>query len=230
MRRMLGVEFWAVMLVTAVIGCGDSESKPEANADGSQPGGPTTLSVGQTDPADRTEKQPPIDVLHPKVRFETSAGAFVVELDAEAAPLTVDNFLAYVDSGQYDGTIFHQVYDQYIVLGGGYTQDMQPIQTRTPIRNEAHNGLSNRRGTIAMARAPDVIDSASSQFFINLGDNAALDHRGRTVQDYGYCVFGQVIEGMEVLDQIGSAPVTNEGDFESIPAQPIVIRTARRVP
>jgi cyclophilin family peptidyl-prolyl cis-trans isomerase len=116
-----------------------------------------------------------------------------------------------------------------MVLGGGFTADLLEKPGLTPVRNEAHNGLSNKRGTIAMARQFDTIDSSTCQFFINLSDNTALDHKSRTVEDYGYCVFGRVIEGMEVVDRIGKMPVHDKSGFEMTPSQPVVIKSAKRI-
>ncbi len=152
-----------------------------------------------------------------------------MELDPQHAPLSVQNFLSYVESGHYDKTIFHQVVDGYIALGGGFTAELLEKPVQTPIRNEAHNGLTNKRGTIAMARQFDVIDSSTCQFFINLGDNTALDHKGRTVEEYGYCVFGHVSEGLDVVEKIGKTPVRDLEGFEATPQQAVVIKTARRV-
>jgi cyclophilin family peptidyl-prolyl cis-trans isomerase len=167
--------------------------------------------------------------LHPTVQFRTSIGSFIVKLDAERAPLTVDNFISYVNAGQYNGTIFHQVYDGFIVLGGGYDAEFNQRPTQSAVRNEAHNGLTNRRGTIAMARQADAIDSAASQFFINLADNATLNHTGDSAEQYGYCVFGEVLDGMDVIERIGKGQVRSTAQFENVPVQPIVIEMAQVV-
>jgi cyclophilin family peptidyl-prolyl cis-trans isomerase len=168
--------------------------------------------------------------LHPTVQVRTSAGDFTLELDAVNSPLTVDNFLAYVNAGQYNGTIFHQVYDGFIALGGGYDAKFKERPTQPPIRNEAHNGLKNTRGTIAMARQSDSIDSAACQFFINLDDNASLDFTGPQADQYGYCVFGKVTAGMDVIDQIGKTPVHSTPQFENVPVKPVVIESVRCLP
>ena len=152
-------------------------------------------------------QKPPSDPQHPVVLIETSLGNITVRLDAEKAPLTVDNFLSYVNAGHYDQTIVHQVYKGQGFLAGGYGTNLVEKPGRTPIRNEAHNGLKNRRGTIAMVRLPDAIDSATCQFFINVADNPALDYKDRTPEGYGYCVFGKVTDGMDVVDKIGNAQV-----------------------
>ncbi len=160
----------------------------------------------------------------PVVRLVTSMGTITLELDREHAPITVDNFLRYVKDGHYDGTIFHRVIDGFMIQGGGFTPDMKQKPTRPPIRNEAHNGLSNTRGTIAMART-NVVDSATSQFFINVVDNSAiLDYKGP--EQYGYAVFGRVIEGMEVVDAIKAVPTTTFGMHRDVPVTPVVIQSA----
>ena len=154
-----------------------------------------------------------------------------MRLDGEKAPLTAENFRNYVGRGHYDLTIFHQVIKTpvQIVLGGGYTADFKPKAPLTPIRNEADNGLKNHRGTIAMARLPNDMDSATCQFFINVADNDVLNYKSRTAAGYGYCVFGQVTEGMDVVDRIAHAAVHNSGNFVDTPVEPIVIRSIRQV-
>ncbi len=171
------------------------------------------------------------DTQHPVYEFETSQGRFSVRLDAEKAPLTVENFSNYVARGQYDLTIFHQVLRDplQIVLGGGYTADLKEKSPLTPIRNEAHNGLKNRRGTIAMARRPDHQDSATCQFFINIADNDVLNFKARTPEGYGYCVFGEVTEGMDVVDRIAKIPVCDKDQFRNLPVETVVIKSVRQV-
>jgi cyclophilin family peptidyl-prolyl cis-trans isomerase len=171
------------------------------------------------------------DLLHPSYEVETNQGKFVVRLDAEKAPLTVDNFRNYAARGHYDLTIFHQVFkgSVQIVLGGGYTADLKEKASRTPIRNEAHNGLKNRRGTIAMARRPDDEDSATCQFFINVADNSSLDFKARSHEGYGYCVFGEVTEGMDVIDRIAKTPVHDTEKFIALPVETVVIKSVRQV-
>ncbi len=158
------------------------------------------------------------------VIIETSMGEIHVELDAEKAPITVENFLAYVDDGYYDGTIFHRVIPNFMIQGGGMLEDMSQKQTRDPIKNEADNGLGNDRGTLAMART-QVVDSATSQFFINLRDNAFLNHGGR---DFGYAVFGRVTEGMDVVDKIAGVATGNHGHHGDVPLEPVHLVSVRR--
>jgi cyclophilin family peptidyl-prolyl cis-trans isomerase len=162
------------------------------------------------------------------VVIETSYGDITLELDDEKAPQSVANFLAYVDSQHYTDTIFHRVIKDFMIQGGNFTVDMTSKKTRTPIKNEAANGLRNLRGTIAMART-SVVDSATSQFFINLKDNGFLDYRNRTPQGYGYAVFGKVIAGMDVVDKIGSVRTHTFRNFSDVPVEPVVIRSIRRI-
>lgn len=158
------------------------------------------------------------------VVFSTTLGEVTIELYPEKAPITVENFLAYVDAGFYDGTIFHRVVPGFVIQGGGFTESMEQKSTRPPIKNEADNGLKNERGSLSMARTRDV-NSATSQFFINLIDNAFLDHGTR---DFGYAVFARVVVGMDVIDKIGAVRTSNRGMYQNVPVQPVVIQSARR--
>ncbi|MEN8687834.1 MAG: peptidylprolyl isomerase [Desulfuromonadales bacterium] len=161
------------------------------------------------------------------VIIETSYGDITVELNDEKAPQSVTNFLAYVDNQHYTETIFHRVIKDFMIQGGNFTAEMTPKKTRAPIKNEAANGLRNLRGTIAMART-SVVDSATSQFFINLKDNGFLDHKNSSPQGYGYAVFGKVVKGMDVVDKIGSTRTNNVGRFRDVPMEPVVIHSIRR--
>ncbi len=156
-------------------------------------------------------------------RIETNLGTISLVLDEAKAPETVRNFVAYAKSGHYDGTIFHRVIDGFMIQGGGFTKEMNQKPTGEPIRNEAMNGLKNLRGTIAMARTM-VVDSATSQFFINLVDNDFLDFVSPTPQGFGYAVFGQVVDGMEIVDKIAKVQTRNAGMHQNVPVDPIVIR------
>jgi cyclophilin family peptidyl-prolyl cis-trans isomerase len=158
-----------------------------------------------------------------KVKLETSMGDIVVELDAKAAPVTVDNFLGYVQEGFYNGTIFHRVILNFMIQGGGFTPDMKQKQTRRPIVNEANNGLKNGRGAIAMARTNDP-DSATSQFFINHKSNDFLNYSGP--DNPGYAVFGKVVEGMDVVDKIAVVKTTEKLSHKDVPVEPVVIKSA----
>jgi cyclophilin family peptidyl-prolyl cis-trans isomerase len=159
------------------------------------------------------------------IRFETSHGAFTVELFPKEAPVTVENFLKYVDDGFFDGTIFHRIVPGFVIQGGGLTADFANKKTRAPIRNEASNGLKNTRGSLSMARTSDI-NSATSQFFVNLKDNGFLDHGPR---DYGYAVFGRVTEGMEVIDEIARLGTGTRKGYQDAPLEDVVIVSARRL-
>jgi peptidyl-prolyl cis-trans isomerase B (cyclophilin B) len=161
----------------------------------------------------------------PRVRLETGKGYIVLELNPAAAPATVANFLTYVKDGFYDGTIFHRVIKGFMIQGGGFTPDLQQKQTREPVRNEADNGLANRRGTVAMARTPDP-HSATSQFFINTVDNEFLNFRDKSVQGWGYTVFGRVVEGMETVDAIAAVPTGAARIGRDVPVEPVIIKQA----
>ncbi|APQ10763.1 peptidylprolyl isomerase [Pseudomonas oryzihabitans] len=162
---------------------------------------------------------------NPHVLISTNKGDIEVELNADKAPVSTANFLAYVDSGFYKGTLFHRVIPGFMIQGGGYTRDMQEKRTKAPIKNEADNGLKNLRGTLAMARTSDV-NSATSQFFINVENNAFLDHGSR---DFGYAVFGKVVRGMEVVDQIAGVQTIRQGMLRDIPREPVIILAAKRL-
>ena len=168
----------------------------------------------------------PANPANPVVVLETSLGDIVIELRQDRAPVSVQNFLAYAKSGHYDGTIFHRVLKGFMIQGGGYTPDMESKPTRPPIRNEATNGLRNMRGTVAMARSA-AVRSATAEFFINVEDNSQLNHRGITPDQYGYAVFGRVLEGMDVVDKIAAVPVRPADGHEALPVQPVVIKRVR---
>lgn len=156
----------------------------------------------------------------PKVEMQTSLGRIVIELDDAKAPGSTKNFLAYVQDGFYNGTVFHRVIPNFMIQGGGFTADMTQKPTKAPIQNEAKNGLKNARGTIAMARTQDP-HSATAQFFINVKDNGFLDHPGQ--DGWGYCVFGKVIEGMDVVDAIVAVPTANKRGHQNVPVEPVLI-------
>lgn len=164
-----------------------------------------------------------------KATIETSMGSITLELDDAKAPVTVANFLDYAKSGHYDGTIFHRVIDGFMIQGGGFTKAMDQKPTKAPIKNEAVNGLLNKRGTIAMARTM-VVDSATSQFFINLVDNDFLNFRAPTPQFFGYAVFGKVTDGMDVVDKIAKVKTGNSGMHQNVPEEPVVIKKVHVLP
>jgi cyclophilin family peptidyl-prolyl cis-trans isomerase len=162
------------------------------------------------------------DERNPMITIKTNHGEIQAELYADKAPESVQNFLQYAQDGHYNGTIFHRVISGFMIQGGGFTRDFQQKATRAPIRNEAANGLKNERGTLAMARTSDI-HSATSQFFINTVDNGFLDHRNNSAQGFGYCVFGKVTKGLDVVDKIGAVPTGNHGSFQDVPTTPVEI-------
>jgi len=197
----LTAALFACALFLGIAGC--SASKP----------GRQTVS---TDPA---PGQPP----NPRVLIETGKGSITVELFPGNAPQSTQNFLDYVNTGFYDGLVFHRVIPGFMIQGGGMTPDLAEKPTRAPIPNEADNGLKNLRGTLAMARTMDP-HSASSQFFINVADNYALNHRGQSVEGWGYAVFGRVVDGMDVVDAIVAVPRGRRGPHDDVPVEPVVMR------
>jgi cyclophilin family peptidyl-prolyl cis-trans isomerase len=211
------------MVLIAVCGCNKGDGGAAVTA--AVAGGPEA-GAALTTPPEAVD-----DESHrPVVKFDTTLGAITVELDSEHAPITVKNFLWYANNGSYQQTIIHQVIPGYVAVGGGYDQQLKERPTHIEIRNEADNGLKNKKGTLAMARRPNVIDSSTSQFFFNLADNAHLDQRGRnTAEEFGYCVFGKVIDGQEALDRISAAAVADQPKFPSTPATPIVVKSVTRV-
>lgn len=209
-----------IALSAATFGCG-GDSTPAT----------TSGSSGSTAPAAAPARPKPINIEHPVVRIETNLGTLTLELDGVNAPGTVQNFLNYATEGFYDNTLVHYVAPGKMIVAGGYSTDRQPKTARTSIRNEAHNGLKNVRGTIAMARDPTLIDSATSQFFINLEDAPHRDHQGDTADQYGYCVFGEVTDGLEIADKIAGSSSTNlAGDLQQTPDPSVIITSIRVVP
>lgn len=162
----------------------------------------------------------------PYVEFETTMGNIVIELNIDKAPKTVENFISYVKSGHYDGTIFHRVIDGFMIQGGGMDANMNEKSTKAPIQNEANNGLTNDIGTIAMARTSDP-HSATAQFFINVKDNSFLNHSSPTMHGWGYAVFGKVTEGMDVVNKIKGVPTGKYGFHADVPTTPVVILNAK---
>jgi len=218
-----------------------TEASPEAKPAAINGSGAAGQNASSSTAQSKDKKpSPAADPFHPVVEIQTSLGNIVVELDASQAPLTVDNFLRYVDSGHYDQTIFHQVLRDYVVMAGAYTADLVEKKAHPSIRNEAQRcGLKNVAGTIAMVRKPDAPDSATCQFFINLTDNQNLDYRGPNADEYGYCPFGKITSGMEVVRKIAEAEVTDKtvdvpgktekAEFERLPKQSVVLQSVRRL-
>ena len=162
------------------------------------------------------------------IKLHTNYGDITLELDSKKAPITVQNFIDYVNSGHYDNTIFHRVIDGFMIQGGGFEPGLVQKQTRAPIRNEAANGLKNDKYTVAMARTSDV-DSATAQFFINVADNDFLNHSSPTPQGFGYCVFGKVVEGMDVVDKIKKVRTGNRGGHQNVPLENVLLEKAEVV-
>lgn len=181
------------------------------------------IAVAAEAPAPEAEQAKETDM----VIIKTSLGDIKVKLAADKAPLTVANFLAYADAGHYDGTIFHRVIDGFMIQGGGFDAQMSQKPTRAPIKNEAANGLQNKRGTLAMARTA-VVDSATSQFFINVKDNGFLDFRAPNPQGFGYCVFGEVVAGMDVVDQIKGVRTGVKAGMSDVPLETVSILSVKR--
>jgi cyclophilin family peptidyl-prolyl cis-trans isomerase len=203
----------AASLIAAVAGCDRQRSSGDS------------ATVGKTA---ETSPRAKLDPEHPVVQIETNLGEITVRLDAVRAPGTVRNFLNYANSGFYDDTIVHYIDPDKMIVAGGYTADRTLKPPHPPIRNEAHNGLKNRRGTIAMARDAALIDSATSQFFINLADAPQRDYQGDTADEYGYCVFGEVTAGLEVAERISQSPTTDlGGDLAQTPDPSVVIKSIR---
>lgn len=222
MRSLFEPRFLAVaVLCLGLAGCGQSDADSVASDSDTDSTANVTTSA-TSNAASELE-------LFPQVSLETTHGRVTLELDGQHAPETVRNFLAYVDGGHYDGTLFHQVDQGYVLLGGSFTPDLTEKPSGRPIRNEAENGLKNVQGAIAMARAADQIDSSTCQFFINLADNSDLDHQSLTPEGFGYCVFGRVVGGWDVIETIASIPVKSTDEFPSLPAETVMIRSAKRL-
>lgn len=209
--------------ILAVAGCGGSEAPPPEEPSeevSAMPDHPESASP------EAETSSPDITGGLPVVEMKTSLGTIRLELYPEEAPKTVENFLAYTREGFYDGTIFHRVIEGFMIQGGGFTSDMTEKGTRSPIENEADNGLKNERGTIAMARTMEP-HSASSQFFINSKDNPPLNYSDKSVRGWGYAVFGRVVEGIEVVDAIEGVATTNRSGHQDVPVEPVIIESVR---
>jgi cyclophilin family peptidyl-prolyl cis-trans isomerase len=236
---LLGLAVLALIAACWLTGCGsgtkgDIPAASVESALGSTNSATAATSVSTRPAKPRPAPPKPVD---PVIVLHTSAGDIQLQLFREKAPQTVDNFLQnYALRQFYDGTIFHHVEAGSMIIGGGYSADLAAKETRSPIYNESQNGLKNKRGMVAMIRDPANTHSATSQFFINLADNPSLDFRGDQSsedgiadEDWGYCVFGQVIAGLDVVDQIAQAQVAAEGDFAKMPVQPITITSLEQV-
>jgi len=211
-------------LIAALALAGCPKSNPPANPE-EKKAEPAKTEPARTEPAKTEVPAAPEKAV---VELSTSMGKIKLELDGKKAPLTVANFLQYVRSGHYSGTIFHRVISTFMIQGGGFDANMNEKPTRAPIQNEAQNGLSNDRGTVAMARTPNP-HSAGAQFFINVVSNPNLNHRDTSLQGWGYCVFGKVIDGMDVVDKIKGVEVGMQGGHENVPKTPVLINEAKIV-
>jgi peptidyl-prolyl cis-trans isomerase B (cyclophilin B) len=220
----------SLILFATAGGCGhsgDGGQSPPTAIDGANKADPST--GGEQSPA--TPKST-ADLQHPVVVIETSLGNITVQLDRAKAKLTVGNFLTYVNESFYDQTVIHQVWKGQAILAGGYGTNMRPVPKRVHqgVRNEADSGLTNALGTIAMVRQPGDVHSATSQFFINVADNSKLlDYKDRTPEGYGYCVFGRVIEGMDVVDKINALPLRDTPEMEQTPTEQVVVKSIRLI-
>lgn len=226
---LLGLALTSLAVACWLTGCGGKSNTPVADATGGESSAlaDSTSSAANSLPQAKAPAQPvdPIVVLH------TSAGDIKLQLFAEKAPQTVANFLRnYVQRGFYEQTIFHHVEPGMMLIGGGFTADLQPKPTKGPIYNESRNGLTNKKGTIAMIHEQGAAHSATSQFFVNLQDNPDFDFEAGAEEDtYGYCVFGKVIEGLDVVERIAGQPTTAQGDFISVPVETVMIERAEEL-
>lgn len=185
-----------------------------------------SLSAHAAPPSNSTQKQGVTSMsTSPRVKMSTNQGDFIISLNAEKAPKTVANFLAYVKDGFFDGTIFHRVIDGFMIQGGGFEPGMKQKPTKAPVENEANNGLKNNKYTLAMARTSDP-HSATAQFFINVANNDFLNHTAPTAQGWGYAVFGEVVEGQDVIDKMKGVPTGNSGFHQNVPTNDLVITKA----
>jgi cyclophilin family peptidyl-prolyl cis-trans isomerase len=241
---LLGIAVLALIAACWLTGCGGAAKIPAASVE-VRTDSPAAATVSGTGPVASAAAEARLAAkrVDPVVVLRTSAGDVQVQLFQDKAPQTVDNFLrTYAQRNYYDGTIFHYVEPGSMVIAGGYTADLQPKPTRSPIFNESQNGLSNKRGTIAMIRDPANAHSATSQFFINLADNPAFDFHvpetapiqeteesAVTDEAWGFCVFGEVIAGLDVLDRIAQSPVVAQGEFEKVPREAIVINSVEQI-
>ncbi len=217
----LGVSVW-------LAGCGGSSSNDSPKASATPQ---VSTATGLAPPAAGKSKPAPAKPANPIVVLHTTAGDLKIELFAENAPQTVDNFLlTYATRGFYDQTIFHHVEPGMMLIGGGFTAELQPKAPRTAIYNESRNGLTNRRGTIAMIRDPESPHSATSQFFINLADNPDFDFKAGETEDLlGYCVFGEIVDGFDIVERIAKMPTSAIGEFAKVPSPAVAIQSVERL-
>lgn len=228
---LLGLALVGLILAAWLSGCGSGSQPPAASAPANSPAAATASGGSSAAPAPPVARPAPAKPVDPVVIIHTTAGDIHIKLLAEKAPATVENFLAnYAGRGFYDETIFHHVEPGSMLIGGGYAADLSAKPTRTPIFNESRNGLSNRRGMVAMIRDAETPHSATSQFFINLADNPALDYKTTETEEIlGYCVFGEVIAGMDVVDRIAQSKTAAQGDFQRLPTPAVAIKSVEQL-
>jgi len=231
----LRISLLVLALVTFAVacwltGCGASGSAPSTSTSAAA-AAPSPQANSSTAAVPAKSTPAPLKPADPIVVLHTTEGDIQLQLFAEQAPQTVNNFLSnYAQQGFYDGTIFHHVEAGSMLIAGGYSTSFEPKPSRTPIYNESRNGLSNHRGAVAMIREPDSPHSATSQFFINLSDNPALDFKAGEVEDvFGYCVFGEVISGLDVAERIAQLPTSAQGEFSKVPSPAVAIRSVERL-
>lgn len=217
---LMPLKIMAVAIVASAISISAARANTDAAATKSEP-----KAEKKTEKKDNAAKVGAKKMT--TVVIETSLGNIEVELNAEKAPISTENFLKYVDKKHYDGTIFHRVISNFMIQGGGMTEKMDEKKSDAPIKNEAANGLKNDRGTLAMART-SVVDSATAQFFINVQDNDFLNHKAPNPRDFGYAVFGKVTAGMDVVDKIKAVPTGMTGGMQDVPKTPVVMKSVRR--
>ena len=210
------------LLSLGLAGCADNGTSAKSAAGTTVKVADTQNSSTQSSGASMSQEN---SSTNPKVLIETSKGNITIELDAKNAPISAANFVSYVKDGFYDGTVFHRVIPNFMVQGGGMNPDMSEKQTKAPIQNEANNGLTNDRGTLAMART-NAPHSASSQFFINVVDNTFLNFKSETPQGWGYAVFGKVTEGMDIVDAIVGVKTGSHGMHQDVPVEPVIMNKA----
>ena len=226
---LLGLALVTLAIACWLTGCGSKANTTSSDAGAAATGSPETAAAGTV--ASTTKAKAPPQAVDPIVVLHTSAGDIKLKLFAEKSPQTVDNFLnTYVRRGFYEETIFHHIEPGMMLIGGGFTADLAAKPTRSAIYNESRNGLSNRKGMVAMIHDPEAPHTATSQFFINLVDNPSFDFQAGEEEDsFGYCVFGVVIEGMNVIEQIAQTPTSVQGEFPAVPTQTVMIQKVEQL-
>lgn len=227
---LIGLALITLAVACWLTGCGSQTETPSVEA-GAEPEAASQVVGASSVAAPAKPPKPAPKAVDPIVALHTSAGIVKIQLFSEKSPQTVDNFLRnYAERGFYEQTIFHHLEPGMMLIGGGFTADLQPKETRAAIYNESRNGLSNKKGTVAMIHDPDAAHSATSQFFVNLADNPDFDFRSEgEIDTFGYCVFGQVVEGMEIVEQIAQMPTGAQGEFPAVPAEMVRIERVERL-